>query len=258
MKKILLPLSVVLLIGSGCAQAAKPGAVETKRAIERKDPSICLNLSERTPWYRSKDGDQVYATPKSDCLFAFVENTNNVRDCDLIRENLGKDKYIFCINNMARVHSDPTICDQRKEPASYPLGYLLCVATATLDPEKCIDIQKFDKIGIPKEKLASDLGECLLTVGAEKQDYRVCEKINGEEFGNSIYGNWQELRNWCLGRIAACDESQRTPKISTEALCGLMVEGTRPGSAKNLELERCQQRKFGDCYIPKRLTWPDE
>ena len=260
MKNAFFLLLAVMFVGSGCMQAqnAKPGAAETENAINKKDPSICLKLQEKTFWYTSKDGNPTYASPKKDCLIAYYEHTNALGDCDIIKQSLGIEEYKSCINYMARVHSDPSICDSRGDAAQYPLDKINCVATASLDPRDCLKINDYRSLGIESGKLASDLGNCLMVVGREKRDYQVCAMIDGPDFGNSIYGNWQELRNWCLGWIAACTDSQRKPEISTKALCDLMVEGTRPGSAKNLELENCRKGVFGECVIFPRVIWPAE
>ncbi len=221
--------SIFLFLGAGCRPAQLLFGIDSRCNIDKKvvtkalrEHSLqpCLELPEKKEGLRCGwDEDVSTVWPQKECFRDYTQEVDRPKDCELLSYSQG---LYGCIDRLARTLSDPTICEPRKNHTDAPLGYNYCLALATRDPEKCMDILEQDQVR-PRVHLARTAATCILTVASLKKDYRICLTIDEKTFQELIPGGWQPIRNSCLSHLVQCRPEYRTPSVTKDVLCDLMT-----------------------------------
>jgi len=154
---------------------------EMNKAVEKKDPKLCLKMTED-------------AERRERCLTSVAEAKEDKDVCDLIEAENEKD---FCLSKVAIVKGDAGICESITGDSKKGVCYNT-IAKSSSDETLCekipsertqgdcynnIAIEKNDESICDKIKDTFNGSHCYITIAKNKNDASICEKIEGRVSG---------------------------------------------------------------------------
>lgn len=185
-----------------------------KQAIQKKDPTLCNSLPQRTEESRDPEdgkGSPSVSYPRNQCLLSYLHEAKDRQVCDLLNGQDDAGSKEHCYNFIAEVYQDPVVCQKLAGTAHSWKSIPICIAVAKRDVHEC-DILAKEEAHLSY----SPKTDCILEVVRRTKDYTICSGITGPGYGTFGMEGADSDRNRCL-EIGGCDKPDKRRE-----LCALM------------------------------------